>query len=481
MTHLLGSLLRLQEATKGLPRAFMRPDKPESLLLVEKLQAGALDPRKPQEQTLEALRKRLQRFYAGQEEKPPSQRELRNAAWILWNGSPQGAEIPGLMEAVAAKAERAPRLIRPMIEAWLRDFRPNSPTIERGGVVIRRLLSRGADPALEPWREAQRRMAMFDATDGPARIASTLLAGPEPVGEILGATGLDDQFRAAGGYMREVLRALLARLPAALRGTAGAETLARAEDLLAPEGTLRFGQELRGEVGRGLLGAWLGGGPPPDAVLRDRVRDLLLRHLGDPRTRPANWMPVGEDATALMRRWLAEVSLDAFFALIDAHALDHQWRHRKAFWSAYLDRGAIADAWLALGKQVRAEARTLKDLRGAYGRLEGSGVAGNQSVLLMRIGRLVLCEWSHNGKLRAWPADWANAPALHRSEYWGPDLRKAQGLAFPPNPSNGKGGAADGFGLAHHGAADGLWQGSAAELIARQTGVRITAADWIPS
>ena len=117
-----------------------------------------------------------------------------------------------------------------------------------------------------------------------------------------------------------------------------------------------------------------------------------------------------------MRRWLTRASLDLFFRLIDRHALDRMWIYRHAFWLAYLERGAISDAWLALGGETFNEAKTIRDLGGAYGRLRG-GVDTSQSALLLRIGPLVISEFTHIGKLRAWPTEWHSAPRFGSREY----------------------------------------------------------------
>lgn len=479
MTHTRDALGRLSAGIALVPRAFVPPKKQESQDLVERLQATDLDRGPPPNQEMEPLRRRLHAFFTGRDKAPPTRRELRNAAWLLWNGSPQGAEIPGLMAAVVEAAGASPRRTRLLIEAWLRDFVAGSATVRAGGEAIRTLLASSRDPLLDRWREAQTAFAMFDADRGPGRIGAALLTGSQSVGEVLAAAGLDDPFRASGGYMRAILRGMLGGMPKVLRGGGGRSGLERAFAVLAPDGTLRFDKELRGEVGRGLLAAWLDGGPPPEPTLREPVRDFLLRHLGDPRTQAWMWTPVGEQETALMRQWLARASLAAFFDLIAEHALDHQWRYRQAFWSAYLERGAIEDAWLALGSRVHSSAKTVRDLAGAFGRLEGGGVDSNQSVLLMRIGPLVLCEWSHNGKLRAWPVEWKDAPALYRSSYSRNDLT-GPGLQFPPNPETGSRGSTDGSGLTHKGSDSGRWQGSAAELLARRAGIRITPAEWTP-
>jgi hypothetical protein len=165
--------------------------------------------------------------------------------------------------------------------------------------------------------------------------------------------------------------------------------------------------------------------------------------------------------------------------LIDDHALEEHWRYRHAFWLAYLEKGAIADAWLALGRQGYDSAEAVRELGRAYGRLRGAGVTANQSALLLRIGPLVVSEFTHNGKLRAWSAEWRNTPQLGRQNYGRGDLT-GKCLPFPPNPYRGRGGDPSGQGLSHIGSDTGYWQGSAAALIERHAGIRITPFDWRP-
>ena len=180
-----------------------------------------------------------------------------------------------------------------------------------------------------------------------------------------------------------------------------------------------------------------------------------------------------------MRRWLTRASLSAFFELISDHAYDAHWRYREAFWSACLDKDETADAWLALGSKIHASARAVRELNSSYGRLEGAGVSGDQAVLLLKIKNLIFCEWSHNGKLRAWSGEWKNAPPLGLPSYTRADIT-GNGLPFPPNPKFGSKGAIDGTGLSHIGSDRSYWQGSAAELLARRARISLTQADWLP-
>ena len=431
---------------------------------------------------MEALRRRLIQAHGAQGALAADWRDLRDAPWIMWEGEPRLASQSRLAEAVFAQASQHRRTLGNLIEAWIRGFEAGAAGILEGGQRIAVLLSTDHDLRFDLWRNAHVRVALFDADSGPRRLAEWVLIGPDLVVDVLRYTGIDDPLRGVGGYARAVQCALLRVLPSALVETSAELALSRACEFLTSEGKLRF-QDLRGGMARGVLQAWREPRREPAEPVRKSAADFLLRHLGDPRLRPGNWIGAGEEAAALMRRWLTRASLDAFFDLISDHALDAHWKWRQGFWSACLEqcdqRGVPFDAWLVLGPRVFASARAVRDLGGAYARLDGTGVQPEHSVLLMRIGPLVLCEWSHNGKLRAWPNDWANAPKLYRSSYNRSDLT-GEGLPFPPNPAYRSRGNAAGDGLSHFSSSDGYWQGSAAELLARRAGIRLTDKDWRP-
>jgi len=278
--------------------------------------------------------------------------------------------------------------------------------------------------------------------------------------------------------MRAVQKEIVTKASSFLVRPDADRLLKRILEFLAPKGPLRFAEpKSRGEMARGLLRPWLEAEDEPEESIRFQIQDFLLEHLDDPRLKPQRWQEAGERATNLMRRWLTRASLRAFFGLISDHALDAHWRYREAFWSACLEKDATIEAWLALGSRIYASARAVEDLKRAYARLDGA--SGDQAVLLLRVKNLVFCEWSHNGKLRAWPADWSNAPQLGRARYTRAELT-GKGLLFPPNARFGSNGSSDGTGLSHIGSDRNLWQGSAAELLARRTQIVLAPKDWRP-
>ncbi|MBR1296622.1 EH signature domain-containing protein [Bradyrhizobium sp. AUGA SZCCT0042] len=430
----------------------------------------------PTEAVLEIIRRRLVNTSADGGQYLRS--DLRAAVWLLWTNRQPLSEVPGIVDAVLSQAYRSNATARALIEAWLSAFSRNDASVLRTGYSIRQLLIGRPNPRLDLWRNADQRVELFDATEGPRKLASKIVEGSGPPAEILATFGFDDPLRASGGYMRAVQHELLAQASGVLIGPDADESLKRILSFLAPNGTARFAEPMsRGEMARSLLRPWLDGENEPEESIRFEIQDFLLDHLDDPRMRPERWQEAGEQATNLMRRWLTRASLRAFFSLISDHALDTHWRYREAFWSACLEKDSTVEAWLALGSRIHASARAVEDLKGAYARLDGA--SGDQAVLLLRVKNLIFCEWSHNGKLRAWPADWSNAPRLQRKRYTRAELT-GKGLPFPPNASFGSNGSADGMGLSHVGSDRNRWQGSAAELLARRAQIVLAPNDWRP-
>jgi len=475
MSETLAAVHALSSAAdRLLPRNTVLPDELATAKMLRRIGAIDSSPMSPPADFLDQLRRQLAAASRAGRLSELSGKQLRYTPWLLWNGDPPAANLPGLLPVILDQARTSGTTLRRLIQAFLRDFSSRAPGISEAAACIRRQLA-NTDPRLEQWRIAQNEVQLFDPAKGPASLAARLLSEKDPA-SVLTRFKLDDPMLATGGYMMATEDAVRAASPVMLRDH-GTMALDRILKVLAPsESRLRF-ESRRAETARALLGAWLTGRGEPAPALQEPVRRRLLNWLGDPRLRSQSWSAVGEQESALMRRWLARASLDLFFKLIDEHALEAHWRYRQAFWLAYLQKGVISDAWLALGGKAYDSAEAVGDLGRAYGRLAGPGVTSSQSALLLRVGSLVFAEFSHNGKLRAWPIDWRNAPLLGRQEYERTDLT-GKCLPFPLNPYRGAGGAPDGKGLSHIRSHEGYWQGSAAALIERHTGIKITALDW---
>lgn len=151
---------------------------------------------------------------------------------------------------------------------------------------------------------------------------------------------------------------------------------------------------------------------------RRQCIEIFYRRLGDPRFgwERFNWDGVSAKSREIFCHWLVEEDLEIFFNIIKQTALDRMWRYREKFWRAYLPH--ISNTWIFLGNDAKRIARQLGDKIMKHGNLENA--SDDQSVLVLRIGRYVFSEWSHNGKLRAHDAETANIffglPAVSRTK-----------------------------------------------------------------
>ncbi|NBC13318.1 MAG: hypothetical protein GVY09_08230 [Gammaproteobacteria bacterium] len=218
---------------------------------------------------------------------------------------------------------------------------------------------------------------------------------------------------------------------------------------------LRFKGE-RTPLADGLLLPFTDGNPGPSVAAP--IKAFLLDILGDPRlTGKQRWSGVDPRARQVMLGWLVTETLEDFFRLLeyaaqsDAIARRH-WNARKTFWSRYLEAGAIADAWVALGPLARIEARGMLSGSGdTYAVLKpGYNVQKNHSAIILRIGQLMITEWSHSGSFRAWRQDASGCPKLYQSDYTRSKLVQTAEHT-----------------IAHHSG----WQARVADLIYDQTGI----------
>ncbi len=399
---------------------------------------------------------------------------LRDAVWLLWPEAKDGIDRIRLRRAIMDHAGTTTSILRRLIDAWLLHFSDDDSFIEVGRRIERHLATPQVG-LLDFWKETQRAYDLFNATQGPAQLASRLLKEPEP--RTLTACRLDTPVRAVSGYLREVHHALCDKLPEFIAGESGSDMLGRATRFYSPDGELRFDEpRANGAMADGLVGAWHQKSRQPSERLKLEVLTYLRRHLGDPRVdHRGRWAQASSRTRQTVRGWLSKLSLDAFFDVVGRFAgsagMGHQWKARKAFWGACLQKGHISDSWLVLGDNVARAIADKPELRDCYGRLIDGDP--NHSVLLMQIGGLVFSEWTYNGKLRAWPNDWKNAPRLFELRYRGSEV-KADCLQFPAPAGRPDLATTRSDGVSH----TAVWQGRVAALLRRKEGIVLEPDDW---
>ncbi|WP_354256621.1 EH signature domain-containing protein [Bradyrhizobium sp. F1.13.3] len=169
----------------------------------------------------------------------------------------------------------------------------------------------------------------------------------------------------------------------------------------------------------------------PPAEVQKVLMSTLVKKFRDPRIEewPRLEGKSSEDrreaCLGTIKRWLSIEYLDLFIKIIEATAVDRQFNPRKRFWLRYFERGVISDLTLVLASDANAVARRTRgqSAESEYMKWASLNALPDQSVLLMRLGDLVIAEWSHNGAMRFWKADSRSAPQFHLKDYSGADLR----------------------------------------------------------
>jgi hypothetical protein len=241
-------------------------------------------------------------------------------------------------------------------------------------------------------------------------------------------------------------------------------------DMGQPTQRLRY-PLCRDEFAYSLLSPWFHRNPPQD--VKNALLSELLRTLGDPRHNHAGWLGVRREAIETASRWLTSRTMDAFFEIL-RHTEDDIGPYRRRFWEAYFHAGHILEAWIALGEQAVTELQKI-DPTGelSYAKILGK-IAPNQCVLMLRMGNLLFCDWSHQGRLRAISATAKQAPKLYQTEYELFQLRFPTTLDF-------NGGQLDDPGLLHFESELGGWQDTARHFIAQHLGIQLPLSDLMPT
>jgi EH_Signature domain len=303
-----------------------------------------------------------------------------------------------------------------------------------------------------PWAGRQRELHLFNSERGPAALAQACLSEDEPA-RVLAELGLEDLHGQGLVLMAQLVA--VANVEKAL--ASGREPDARLERLLRwAVDAGGVAPKLRGPPADALLRPWLSRSVPDQ--LKQRIQEFLLQHYGDPRTKPQRWMEASDEACQVFRKWLAGVALAQFLEVIDRLALDRQWRYRRAFWTAYFDRDWVWDAQVAFGPSCAILARQLFGREVPFATLVKGGRKlpdRNHAVLLLRIGDLVIADWSHNGRCVIWRVRNPHAPSLQKPRYTSDDVDWS---------------SAD-RSWVHAGAASYAWQNKVRGFIAEETGL----------
>lgn len=358
---------------------------------------------------------------------------------------------------------------RRLIYVYLRDFsfRTEYPsTFKKIAAAIQNAFKQeDLKFALESWEKRHNQFGLFLEDFDLSQSINLFIDMNYDWSRFVDSTGLDGELTTSG-YADAVGVELLKQLTL----TPKKELIEAVKSFHFLDQQLRF-VDRRVDVIQGLLSPWCNNFSFQNEELRKNVKNLLIRHFKDPRMpihREKGWRFVDESSLNLFFKWMIGESLEQFFSIIDVMALEHQWKYRKAFWKAYYDKGVLDEAWVAFGTDAKYQARRLFGANFSAGELEG-GSQSNQSILIVKIRDLVLVEWSHNGKCRAWKSHNQFCPSTYNSKYYGSRLKLPSMKIV------------DGYqqdGISHQQSETYRWQRRLADFIYDETGIRMQDRDF---
>lgn len=403
----------------------------------------------------EALQRRVHAAAANNEIERLRGRDLREACKVFLHepapliGDSRTAEA--IISRVELKGQRS--ALFALVAAYIDGFH-DGDAFALFARYLRRLLDRwpkrwGSERSVEPWVRLSSAASLFDPSKAPKIIASEVLGSEEPVPRILLKFGLDGVIRQRG----RLAEAAFVEACMRVAQTRGLPAIPLQDRILEwareHDGRVAFVRAFPSLVSALLL-PWRGE-DPPDHHKGRLIEVLQAMGGGDPRTKPAAWRVVREqapEAYAMLMRWLTSASVFQFFDIVDRSLANDpagrtMWAYRRRFWTAYLlgEEGApkIEEAWVAFGSEgaLLAEQAARENREAglaAFGTQEDKG--SSHAALIMRIGDMIIVDWSHNAKCNFWRKGERGCPELYRSRYPKGSLYSAPLQYAHPAPSS---------------------------------------------
>lgn len=393
-------------------------------------------------------------------------REIKNIVLCLWYGdSPLAGDehfLKSFLKVCEARIKKS--LCRALIWVYLYNYELNRPGI----VLLGQWLTKTVGHYDWLWADRHRELSLFGGHQASRAIADTVMSGHENVSTVLESYGLGGTLQSGGMASAAFLEALKSYSEKAKSNHAEKIVLRlnRILEWARLDGRSFSYPKLKTLFIESLLLPWIN--VTPDDKIVNTTQSFLLDCFGDPRFGGASWKGVDENAMRVIRGWLVKRALAQFLDVVDELALDHQWIYRRAFWMAYYNKGVISDAWVAFAAngayKAQQIARRNKDNSWlSFGTLRGAGDT-NHAILILRIGDLIIADFSHNGKCRIWTAGNRDAPKPYEPHYNRSDL-----VNYSSN-----------YEFIHSGSPNYLWQGHVASAIHNVTGIIMMARDFIP-
>ncbi len=431
----------------------------------ERMFSGAAELPKPEE--LRATCLRVQRLVKDRRHDEISDRDWRQIPWGFWLPQLELKNDPDVVRAYFGwlRTKDRQKNYRNLIGAYLRFFDQSDQLIREFADEIVKVLHEHN----WVWSDRHEKVALFDPEHAPGRIAEAVLDDSRPVHQTLIELGVEGEISTLG-LGADSFKSALARYSNLVAESENLDALlSKLMEWANADSEFQFAH-LRSVFAESLLIPWSDRPAACPKGVQDQSRQILLTLLDDPRLHPGKWIDISESSTAVMRGWLTGLALRQYLEVVDGTAYAYQWRYRKAFWTAYFDKGYMSEAWVVFGPQGARRARQLFDDTTLYGRLDRKGTADNHALLIMKIGGLTVADWSHNGKCHIWLPNSEHAPQLYKG-LENLDRYKKHEVDY----------GSDNGGTIHAASANGTWQQRVESFIRENTSnVSLGRSDYMP-
>ncbi|MBY8823354.1 EH signature domain-containing protein [Sphingomonas colocasiae] len=358
-----------------------------------------------------------------------SRRDLRESCRTFLNAPnppARASQIGGALIQRVRETGRRPAFFA-LLDAYLDGFAIDDEDVRRLAQTLAQIATTWSWRPTDAWRDRIAEFDLLNPQGAPDRIAARILESTDGGRSVLQASGLDVGGRRKGGLVEAAF--VSACRAVSTRKVADIED---AQSLLLvwgqEQGTLTFPRAWPDLV-RACLLPWATR-EPTDAHKVMLVEGLERLGGGDPRIPGrGRWSVIASeapDAHAILMRWLTKASVMQFLEIVDRSLRDgdarRMWSYRRAFWTSYLlsESGARIDqAWVAFGSEGARLARAVAHETGdrslsVFG--EQSEKSSQHAALLVRIGDLLIVDWSHSAKYNVWRRG-EGGPALFRQTY----------------------------------------------------------------
>ncbi len=253
-----------------------------------------------------------------------------------------------------------------LFNAYLDGFKFDDADIARLAGHLNTLTDKQSWRDSDNWASRARKLALFDSREAPGRLAATVLASSVAPKAALAEAGLNTDVRTSGALAEEAFR--LGCLAAAR--VTGPHSITMQRRVIAwalnENGNLVFPGSFT-QFATALLEPW-STAEPDNAYRSELIQVLEHAGGGDPRTNPARWRTVQQQAPnayAILLKWLTRATVMQVLDIVGRSMPDangrRMWEYRKAFWTSYLlgkDGGpTIQKAWIAFGSQAASLAK----------------------------------------------------------------------------------------------------------------------------